>query len=120
MLRKSLTLQALPKVMFTGAAPSRYRIKLQPEAGCLSTLEAVHEMLLALDRTGLDSYTLPTQLLDLFERMQDFQIKRTAETRALGIRRHTPKPKREGQAVMPLRPTKRRRIFPKIAASPEE
>lgn len=120
MLRKSLTLQALPKVMFTNAAPSRYRIKLQPEPGCLSTLEAVHEMLLALDRTGLDSYTLPGQLLDLFERMQDFQIKRTAETRALGIRRHAPKPKRETQSVMPLRPTKRRRIFPKVAAGSSE
>jgi DTW domain-containing protein YfiP len=114
MLRKSLTLQALPKVMFTNAAPSRYRIKLQPEPGCLSTLEAVHEMLLALDRTGLDAYTLPNQLLDLFERMQDFQIKRTAETRALGIRRHAPKPRRDVQSVMPPRPTKRRRIFPKL------
>jgi len=115
MLRKSLTLQALPKIMFSNAAPSRYRIKLQPEPGCLSTLEAVHEMLLALDRTGLDTYTRPTQLLDLFDRMQDFQIKRTAETRALGISRHKRKPKREVQSVMPPRPTKRRRIFPPSA-----
>jgi DTW domain-containing protein len=111
MLRKSLTLQALPRVMFSNAAPSRYIIKRQPEPGCLSTLEAVHEMLLALDRTGLDRYTLPNQLLDLFQRMQEFQIRRTAETRALGIRRHAPKPKREPAPVMPPRP-KRRRIFP--------
>ena len=112
MLRKSLTLQALPKIMFSNAAPSRYLIKLQPEPGCLSTLEAVHEMLLALDRTGLDRYTLPNQLIDLFMRMQEFQIKRTAETRALGISRHKRKPKREVQSVMPPRPNKRRRIFP--------
>jgi DTW domain-containing protein YfiP len=112
MLRDSLTLQALPKVMFTNAAPSRYKIKRQPEPGCLSTLEAVHELLLALDRAGLDRYTLPTQLLDLFERMQEIQIRRTAENRALGIRRHAPKPKR----TTPLPPTppgsRRRRIFP--------
>jgi DTW domain-containing protein YfiP len=112
MLRKSLTLQALPQIMFSNAAPSRYRIKLQPEPGCLSTLEAVHEMLLALDRTGLDTYTLPKQLLDLFERMQDFQIARTAETRALGIRRHALKPRREAPSVMPPRSKRRKKIFP--------
>jgi len=112
MLRKSLTLQALTKIMFSNAAPSRYRIKLQPEPGCLSTLEAVHELLLALDRTGLDAYTRPKQLLDLFERMQDFQIKRTAETRALGIRRHAPKTKRTVQPVVPVVSKRRRRIFP--------
>ncbi|MEJ1972155.1 MAG: hypothetical protein WDM96_06700 [Lacunisphaera sp.] len=37
----------------------------------------MHELLLALDRTGLDSYTRPNQLLDLFQRMQEFQIRRT-------------------------------------------
>ena len=118
MLRDSLSLQRLPRIMFSGAAPSRYIIKRQPEPGCLSTLEAVHEMLLALDRTGLDAYTQPTQLLDLFQRMQNFQIERTAENRRLGIRRHAPKTKREVQSVMPLRPTKRRRIFPVSAPSP--
>ena len=117
MLRKSLSLQALPQVMFSNAAPSRYLIKLQPEPGCLSTLEAVHAMLLALDRTGLDAYTLPNQLIDLFMRMQEFQIKRTAETRALGIRRHALKPKREVQSVMPPRAKKRKRIFP-VASKP--
>ena len=91
MLRDSPSLQRLPRIMFSGAAPSRYIIKRQPEPGCLSTLEAVHEMFLALDRTGLDAYTRPTQLLDLFERMQDFQIKRTAENRRLGIPSPCPK-----------------------------
>jgi DTW domain-containing protein YfiP len=112
MLRDSLTLQALPRVMFTGAAPSRYLIKKQPEPGCLSTLEAVHELLLALDRTGLDAYTQPKQLLDLFMRMQQVQIERTAENRRLGIRRHAPKPKRD-QPVPPTPPgSRRRKIFP--------
>jgi DTW domain-containing protein YfiP len=118
MLRDSLSLQRLPRIMFSGAAPSRYIIKRQPEPGCLSTLEAVHELLLALDRTGLDAYTQPLQLLDLFQRMQNFQIERTAENRRLGIRRHAPKPKREVQSVVPPRPTKRRRIFPVAPAAP--
>lgn len=75
MLRLSKTLQALPRVMFIPEAPSRFVIKQQPQEGLLSTLEATHELLLALERSGLDEYRLPKQLLDLFQRMQDFQIK---------------------------------------------
>src|SRR5207344_2842620 len=67
MLRLSPNLQRLPKIMFSNAAPSRYLIKRQPEPGCLSTLEATHELLLALDRSGLDHYALPEQLLALFQ-----------------------------------------------------
>jgi DTW domain-containing protein YfiP len=112
MLRLSPNLQRLPKVMFSNAAPSRYIIKRQPEPGCLSTLEATHELLLALDRSGLDRYTLPAQLLDVFQRMQDIQITRTAENRRRGILRHAPKIKTEASAA-PIPPgPKRRRIFP--------
>jgi DTW domain-containing protein YfiP len=112
MLRTSLSLQQLPRIMFSNAAPSRYIIKRQPEPGCLSTLEAVHELLVALDRSGLDRYPQPDQLLGLFQRMQEFQIRRTEENRRLGIRRHAPKSTLENpEAVRPPRP-KRRRIFP--------
>lgn len=115
MFRTSLSLQRLPRIMFSNAAPSRYVIKRQPEPGCLSTLEATHELLLALDRSGLEAYTQPAQLLDLFQRMQDFQIRCTAETALRGDQRR-------GQ-WMPValtaegpRYVKRRRIFP-LAAS---
>lgn len=74
MLRLSPTLQALPRIMFTPGAPSRFLIKQQPQEGCLSTLEATHELLTALERSALDSYALPEQLLGLFARMQQFQI----------------------------------------------
>lgn len=87
MLRLSPSLQRLPRVMFTPAQPSRYVIKQQPQAGCLSTLESVHEMLLALERSGLDHYTLPAQLLGLFHRMQDFQMRCAADPARGGYRR---------------------------------
>lgn len=118
MLRLSPNLQRLPRIMFSGAAPSRYVIKRQPEPGCLSTLEATHELLLALDRSGLDRYAMPAQLLDIFRRMQEIQITRTAENRRLGISRHTPKPKRS--SLPPVTPPgpKRRRIFPASPAPP--
>lgn len=87
MLRLSPSLQRLPRVMFTPTAPSRYVIKQQPQEGCLSTLEATHELLLALERSGLDAYPDRTQLLDVFARMQDYQLKCAADPERPGYRR---------------------------------
>lgn len=87
MLRLSPTLQALPRIMFTPQALSRFVIKQQPQAGCLSTLEATHETLLALSRCGLDTYPEPTQLLDLFARMQQHQIDCALDPARGGYRR---------------------------------
>ena len=87
MLRLSPGLQRLPRIMFTPSAPSRYIIKQQPVEGCLSTLEAVHELLTVLERTGLDRYPDPAQLLGIFQRMQDFQISCAADPNRGGYRR---------------------------------
>jgi DTW domain-containing protein YfiP len=119
MLRLSLSLQRLPRIMFSNAAPSRYIIKRQPEPGCLSTLEATHELLVALDRSGLDHYALPEQLLGLFQRMQEVQIRRTAENKDQGNRRRI---YRDPAVPRPPRPlSKRRRVFPAgpMAPSPK-
>jgi DTW domain-containing protein YfiP len=95
MLRSSPSLQRLPQIMFTPAAPSRYIIKQQPHPGCLSTLEATHELLVALERSGLDAYPQPTQLLDLFARMQDFQIRCASNPPSGSYRRSVPRPPAE-------------------------
>jgi DTW domain-containing protein YfiP len=87
MLRLSTTLQRLPRVMFNPTAPSRYVIKQQPQVGSLSTLEATHETLLALEKTGLDHYPHPEQLFSLFDRMQDFQIRCACDPTRTGYRR---------------------------------
>lgn len=87
MLRLSPSLQRLPRVMFTPSAPSRYVIKQQPQEGCLSTLEATHELLLALERSGLDDYPDKAQLLEVFARMQDYQLKCAADPARPGYRR---------------------------------
>ena len=87
MLNLSPSLKRLPRIMFTAASPSRYVIKQQPQEGCLSTLEATHELLVALERSGLDRYPLPDQLLGLFQRMQDFQLKCAADPARTGYRR---------------------------------
>ena len=86
LLRLSPSLQRLPRIMFTPTTPSRYIIKQQPQEGCLSTLEAVHELLLVLERSGLDHYPDSGQLIALFHRMQDFQMKCAADPTRPGYR----------------------------------
>jgi DTW domain-containing protein YfiP len=49
LLRLNPRLAALPRVAFTPVAPSRYRIRKQPEAFCVSTIEAVAEVLSVLE-----------------------------------------------------------------------
>lgn len=74
MFSRSPTLQKLSRLMFVPQDKSRYVIKKQPHDWCLSTLEATHELLLALEKAGLDTYSKPGQMLDLFARMQQHQL----------------------------------------------
>jgi len=111
MLRLSPSLQRLPRIMFTPSAPSRYVIKHQPHAGCLSTLEATHELLLVLERAGLETYSDPTQLLGLFQRMQDFQLRCAADPTRPGYRRRPYKPAEERRGFAGRSGTRRSRVF---------
>lgn len=119
MLRDNPGLRSLPHIMFSGAAPSRYVIKKQPEPGCLSTLEATHELLVALDRSGLDNYAAEASpLLDLFRRMQELQLRFASEHRNP---RHVYKKTPEQRAAAALlQGEKRRKIFkPSVSDRPD-
>jgi DTW domain-containing protein YfiP len=74
MFNQSITLQKLPRLMIMPDQKSRYIIKKQPHDWCLSTLEAAHELLKALEKESLDTYERPNQMLDLFAAMQHYQI----------------------------------------------
>jgi DTW domain-containing protein YfiP len=111
MLRLSPSLQQLPRIMFTPSAPSRYVIKQQPHTSCLSTLEATHELLLALEHAGLDQYPLPAQLLALFQRMQDFQLRCAADPTRAGYRRRAYKPPAERVAFQGRSASRRANLF---------
>jgi len=87
MLRLNPSLQALPRLAIAPSAPSRYVIKRQPHGMCLSTLEAVHEVLVSLERADLDRYPMPDQLLGLFTRMQDHQLRYARGPDGPGLRR---------------------------------
>lgn len=87
MLKLSPCLQRLPRVMFTPSTPSRYVIKQQPFAGCLSTIESVYEVITALNRIGVESSPQPERLLALFNRMQQRQIDFARDPNRGGYRR---------------------------------
>ncbi len=87
MLTQSKCLQGLPKLMFTPTEKSRFVIKRQPHEWCLSTLEATHQLLLALVASGLDVYPDPEALPRLFQRMQDFQLACASDPQRTGYRR---------------------------------
>ena len=75
-LRESPCLLTLPCVKFTPSAPSQFIIKRQPAPHCLSTIEATHELLLALEGSGLDTYPDKDRLLNTFFAMRDYQLDR--------------------------------------------
>jgi len=77
-LRESPALARLPRVMFVPREKSRFIIKRQPRDYCLSTIEAVHELLLSLETAGLDSYPDKERLLAAFDAMQRVQIEKAA------------------------------------------
>ena len=78
-VRESPSLMRLPRLTIEPSSPSRFIIKRQPAAWCLSTVEAAHELLLALEAAGLEVYPDKNRLLDAFNAMQDFQIRQTAK-----------------------------------------
>jgi DTW domain-containing protein YfiP len=66
----SSSIKTLPRVSFSPTTPSKFIIKKQPDPNCLSTLEAIHEILLSLETRGYENYlehktVLPEILNDL-------------------------------------------------------
>jgi len=117
MLRLSMTLRRLPRIMFPPASPSCFVIKQQPETGCLSTLEATHELLLALEGAGIDRYALPEQLPGLLNRMQEHLIRCAQDPSRPGYRRQpygTPSERRVTRGPASRRPMK---LFASVPAA---
>lgn len=77
-LRANPGLLELPRLMFRPREKSRWIIKKQPADWCLSTIEAIHELLLALEEADLDRYPDKQRLLAVFAAMQAYQIDRAA------------------------------------------
>ncbi len=78
-LRGSPRIAALPKLGIAPRELSRWVIKRQPRPECLSTIEAIHELLLSLELAGLESYPDKRRLLAAFAAMQAYQVARAEE-----------------------------------------
>jgi DTW domain-containing protein YfiP len=70
MLRLSPNLQALPQIRLNPVRKSQYRIRRQPQSVCLSTVEATHQLIEAVDGPGECE-----NLLHVFRYMVDEQLK---------------------------------------------
>jgi DTW domain-containing protein YfiP len=69
-LRTNPVLAALPRYAFVPETPSEYRIRKEPDAVSVATIEALVHALTALEGEGIGC----TTLLDPFRAMVDFQI----------------------------------------------
>jgi len=75
MMRLSPGLQKLPRLSFSRAYRSKFRIKTQPADYCLSTIESTSYLIEELKTSGVCPPDVSTKgLLDVFERMINFQL----------------------------------------------
>ena len=70
LVARSSLIAALPRIGFTPARPSNYRIRREPAPHCVSTIEAVAHVLDALDA----SPGRFTPILGVFDRMVELQL----------------------------------------------
>ena len=76
MLRLSRNLHGLPRICFTPAQPSNFRVRLQPKKECYSTLESIHHLIELTGRTqGFDvDSRAHDRLLYVFDKMVEQQL----------------------------------------------
>jgi DTW domain-containing protein YfiP len=103
LLRLNPALEALPRVAFTPRSPSDYRIRRQPAEYCVSTIEALAEVLAALEPDG-QSFD---RLLDPFRAMVARQERFATEVNS---QRHRHPARRR-------RPTRRTKLAARLAAA---
>jgi DTW domain-containing protein YfiP len=85
LVRRNPLLASLPRVAFVPNRPSDYRIRRQPAEFCVSTIEALAEVLGVLEGGNFDS------LLDPFRAMVDRQEWFATEVRSNRHQRRTPR-----------------------------
>ncbi len=71
-------LHGLPRLSIAPAQPSRYTLRKEPEAHCLSTIEAIAEALLQLEEPPFDPELLLSPFLALVEQQEDFAARFSA------------------------------------------
>jgi len=67
MMKLTTSLHHIPRVSFTTERISEFDVKHQPMPGCLSTVESIHQVILDLNRMGIEkSQCAEENLMDVF------------------------------------------------------
>ena len=109
-VRRSSTLQSLPKISFTPKTPSDFRVRTQPKPLCYSTIEAIHQTIDIFGNTfGFEFETrMHDNLLDVFRYFVDLQVEFVKKFRqkngTLRIRTKTKKQKFMSKATELVKP----------------
>lgn len=81
MVRKSNNISHLPRWCFNPEKPSNFRVRKQPAAHCLSTIEAIHQFVEEVaDVTGFETQSRKHDvLIEVFDQMVEKQIQMIRE-----------------------------------------
>lgn len=88
MMKLTKSLHPVPRVSFDSNRISEFKVKHQPLPGCLSTVESLHQVLLDLNRIGLEK-TLGQEenLMDVFRETVKQQMDLAADPERQGYRK---------------------------------
>lgn len=88
MMKLTTKLHHMKRVSFTSDRVSEFKVKHQPLPGCLSTVESIHQVLLDLNRMGIENTTEAHEnLMDVFRKTVEQQIQIAADPNREGYRK---------------------------------
>lgn len=88
MMKLSTCLHHIPRVSFKADRVSEFKVKHQPMPGCLSTVESIHQVLLDLNRMGLENtYPQHDNLMDVFRYTVNQQMELAKDPERQGYRK---------------------------------
>ena len=88
MMKLSTCLHHIPRVSFSSDRVSEFKVKHQPLPGCLSTVESIHQVLLDLNRMGIENTNdAHENLMDVFRSTVKQQIELASDPKRQGYRK---------------------------------
>ncbi|MFP5384600.1 MAG: tRNA-uridine aminocarboxypropyltransferase [Bacteriovoracia bacterium] len=88
MMKLSTSLHHLPRVSFNTKRESEFKVKHQPLPGCLSTVESIHQVLLDLNRMGVEeTLSKEENLMEVFRHTVNQQIELAQDPNRQGYRK---------------------------------
>lgn len=88
MMKLSTKIHQLPRVSFKTQRVSEFKVKHQPMPGCLSTVESLHQVLVDLNRMGLEKTdNAHENLMEVFRHTVNQQIELASDPNRQGYRK---------------------------------